>query len=126
MSERLDVSRQTVSRWETGNSRPSTEENLQALCKLYNVKLADLLDKSNEETLIEKPECQKVKCDIERKDKEKRHVWAKRGVIAAMIRLWRFAIFLGDMVRKNFLDLHEIQGEENTPHELPEFNLDWS
>ena len=74
MSERLDVSRQTVSRWETGNSRPSTEENLQALCKLYNVKLADLLDKSNEETLIEKPECQKVKCDIERKDKEKRHV----------------------------------------------------
>lgn len=57
--------------------------------------LADLLDKSNEETLIEKPECQKVKCDIERKDKEKRHVWAKRGVIAAMIRLWRFAIFWG-------------------------------
>jgi transcriptional regulator with XRE-family HTH domain len=95
VSERLDVSRQTVSRWETGNSRPSTEENLQALCKLYNVKLADLLDKSNEETLIEKPECQKVKCDIERKDKEKRHVWAKRGVIAAMIRLWRFAIFWG-------------------------------
>ena len=95
MSERLDVSRQTVSRWETGNSRPSTEENLQALCKLYNVKLADLLDKSNEETLIEKPECQKVKCDIERKDKEKRHVWAKRGVIAAMIRLCRFAIFWG-------------------------------
>ena len=63
--------------------------------RLYNVKLADLLDKSNEETLIEKPECQKVKCDIERKDKEKRHVWAKRGVIAAMIRLWRFAIFWG-------------------------------
>lgn len=53
------------------------------------------LNKSNEETLIEKPECQKVKCDIERKDKEKRHVWAKRGVIAAMIRLWRFAIFWG-------------------------------
>lgn len=37
MSERLDVSRQTVSRWETGNSRPSTEENLQALCKLYTL-----------------------------------------------------------------------------------------
>lgn len=84
MSERLDVSRQTVSRWETGNSRPSTEENLQALCKLYNVKLADLLDKSNEETLIEKPECQKVKCDIERKDKEKIDHVTKRfgGVIA--------------------------------------------
>lgn len=59
--------------------------NLQALCKLYNVKLDDLLDESNEEVPIEKPECQKVECDIERKDKGKRHVWAKRGVIAAMI-----------------------------------------
>lgn len=33
--------------------------NLQALCKLYNVKLDDLLDESNEEVPIEKPECQK-------------------------------------------------------------------
>lgn len=94
VSKELDVPRQAVSRRETGDSKVSTK-NFQALCKLYNVKLADLLDKSNEETLIEKPECQKVKCDIERKDKEKRHVWAKRGVIAAMIRLWRFAIFWG-------------------------------
>ena len=81
VSEKLNVSRQAVSRWEAGDSRPSTE-NLQALCKLYNVKLDDLLDESNEEVPIEKPECQKVECDIERKDKGKRHVWAKRGVIA--------------------------------------------
>ena len=65
VSEKLDVSRQAVSRWEAGDSRPSTE-NLQALCKLYNVKLDDLLDESNEEVPIEKPECQKVECDIER------------------------------------------------------------
>ena len=84
VSEKLNVSRQAVSRWEAGDSRPSIE-NLQALCKLYNVKLDDLLDESNEEVPIEKPECQKVECDIERKDKGKRHVWAKRGVIAAMI-----------------------------------------
>lgn len=84
VSEKLNVSRQAVSRWEAGDSRPSIE-NLQALCKLYNVKLNDLLDESNEEVPIEKPECQKVECDIERKDKGKRHVWAKRGVIAAMI-----------------------------------------
>ena len=75
VSEKLDVSRQAVSRWEAGDSRPSTE-NLQALCKLYNVKLDDLLDESNEEVPIEKPECQKAECDIECKDKEKRHVWA--------------------------------------------------
>ena len=75
VSEKLNVSRQAVSRWEAGDSRPSIE-NLQALCKLYNVKLNDLLDESNEEVPIEKPECQKVECDIERKDKGKRHVWA--------------------------------------------------
>lgn len=34
VSEKLNVSRQAVSRWEAGDSRPSTE-NLQALCKLY-------------------------------------------------------------------------------------------
>ena len=122
------MSRQTVSRWETGNSRPSTEENLQALCKLYNVKLDDLLDESNEEVPIEKPECQKAECDIECKDKEKRHVWAKRGVIAAMILALAVCCIFWYMSTKKgpFLDLHEIQGEENTPHESPEFNLDWS
>lgn len=36
VSEKLNVSRQAVSRWEAGDSRPSTE-NLQALCKLYTV-----------------------------------------------------------------------------------------
>ena len=127
VSEKLNVSRQAVSRWEAGDSRPSTE-NLQALCKLYNVKLDDLLDESNEEVPIEKPECQKVKCDIERKDKGKRHVCAKRGVIAAMILALAVCCIFWYMSTKKgpFLDLHEIQGEENTPHELPEFNLDWS
>ena len=65
VSEKLNVSRQAVSRWEAGDSRPSIE-NLQALCKLYNVKLDDLLDESNEEVPIEKPECQKVEIEERR------------------------------------------------------------
>lgn len=127
VSEKLNVSRQAVSRWEAGDSRPSIE-NLQVLCKLYNVKLDDLLDESNEEVPIENPECQKVECDIERKDKGKRHVWAKRGVIAAMILALAVCCIFWYMSTKKgpFLDLHEIQGEKNTPHESPEFNLDWS
>ena len=32
----------------------------------------------------------------------------------------------GETKKEPFLDLHGIQGEENTPHESPEFNLDWS
>lgn len=42
VSEKLNVSRQAVSRWEAGDSRPSIE-NLQALCKLYKGKLQDRL-----------------------------------------------------------------------------------
>lgn len=127
VSEKLDVSRQAVSRWESGDLRPSTE-NLQALCKLYNVKLDDLLDESNEEVPIENTECQKAESNIERKDKENRRVWAKRGIIAAMIlALAACCIFWYMSTKKEpFLDLHGIQGEENTPHESPEFNLDWS
>lgn len=45
VSERLGVSRQAVSRWEAGTSRPSTQ-NLQALSKMYHVTLDDLLDDS--------------------------------------------------------------------------------
>ena len=47
VSEELDVSRQAVTKWETGQSRPSTE-NLQSLSKLYNVPLEYLLDDSKE------------------------------------------------------------------------------
>lgn len=48
VSEKLYVSRQAVSRWEAGESRPSTE-NLRALSKLYNVSLEYLLDEREEE-----------------------------------------------------------------------------
>ena len=43
LSEKLRVSRQAVSGWEAGSSRPSTE-NLQGLSKLYSVPLEYLLD----------------------------------------------------------------------------------
>lgn len=47
VSEKLAVSRQAVSRWESGESRPSTD-NLQALCKLYHVPMDFLLDDNTE------------------------------------------------------------------------------
>ena len=48
VSEALDVSRQAVTKWETGTSRPSIE-NLQSLSRLYNVPLEYLLDESGDE-----------------------------------------------------------------------------
>ena len=55
VSEELDVSRQAVTKWETGQSRPSTE-NLQSLSKLYNVPLEYLLDESEDELPAPAPE----------------------------------------------------------------------
>lgn len=47
LAEKLGVSRQAVSRWETGASVPSVE-NLIALRKLYNVSLAYLIGDEEE------------------------------------------------------------------------------
>ena len=42
LAERLNVSRQAVSKWENGASDPSTS-NLLALAKLYGISAEDLL-----------------------------------------------------------------------------------
>ncbi len=47
LAEELVVSRQAVSGWESGTSRPSTE-NLQSLSRLFNIPLETLLDDSAE------------------------------------------------------------------------------
>ena len=57
VSEALDVSRQAVTKWETGTSRPSIE-NLQSLSRLYNVPLEYLLDESGDE-LLRRPRLQR-------------------------------------------------------------------
>lgn len=127
VSEKLDVSRQAVSRWESGDSRPSTEK-LQAICKLYNVKLDELLNERCEELPLEKSESIKTECKPEQRKKEKNCIGIRRGVIVAMILALVVCCFFWYMSTKKgpFLDLHEIQGEENISHETPEFNLDWS
>ncbi len=50
LADKLNVSRQAVSKWERGESSPDTD-NLISLAKLYNVTLDDLLNKNPDETL---------------------------------------------------------------------------
>lgn len=47
LAERLFVSRQAISGWEAGTSRPSTE-NLQSLSRSFNIPLETLLDDTAE------------------------------------------------------------------------------
>ena len=50
LAERLFVSKQAISGWEAGTSRPSTE-NLQSLSRLFNIPLETLLDDTAEADL---------------------------------------------------------------------------
>lgn len=55
LAERLFVSRQAISGWEAGTSRPSTE-NLQSLSRLFNIPLETLLDGTAEAEPAAAPE----------------------------------------------------------------------
>lgn len=65
VAEELDVSRQAVSRWESGSALPSTE-NLKVLSELYGVSVDYLLNKENENSFWSAKETG---------DKQKRKKW---------------------------------------------------
>lgn len=124
VSEELDVSRQAVTKWETGLSRPSTE-NLQALSKLYNVPLEYLLDESEDELPAPAPEVPAAESEPkpEIQKKEKRGIrWLAIGAVILVL-LACFLFWYGGRQKENSLDLHSIQGEDSSFSEEPDFDL---
>ena len=109
LAEKLGVSRQAISSWEAGASRPSVD-NLQCLSKLYNIPLEVLLDDTAEaEPLAETPVNKAV-------DVQNNFAWnAKRrvvGIAAFLIAL--VAIIVMIIILKNtgeVTDINEIPGE---------------
>ena len=124
VSEELDVSRQAVTKWETGTSRPSIE-NLQSLSRLYNVPLEYLLDESGDE--LPAPAAPAAERGPEQKTQKKEKQWMRWLVIGAVVLalLVCFLFWYGRGQKENGLDLHSIQGEESTLLEEPDFNLNW-
>ena len=124
VSEKLDVSRQAVTKWETGTSRPSIE-NLQSLSRLYNVPLEYLLDESVDE--LPAPAAPAAERAPEQKVQKKEKQWMRLLVIGAVVLalLVCFLFWYGRGQKENGLDLHSIQGEESTLLEEPDFNLNW-
>ena len=140
VSEKLDVSRQAVTKWETGTSRPSIE-NLQSLSRLYNVPLEYLLDESGDEPPAPAPAApaaeltfaadysvtgegeHAVTLTVQKKEKQ----WIRPLMIGTVVLalLVYFLFWYGRGQKENELDLHSIQGEESTLLEEPDFNLNW-
>lgn len=52
LAEKLGISRQAISKWERAESSPDTD-NLIALAKLYGLTLDELLDTSNDKTIVD-------------------------------------------------------------------------
>lgn len=121
VSEKLDVSRQAVSRWEAGVSRPSTE-NLQALCKLYNVQMDYLLD-DDKDALFEKDVSPvKLEGNLKTVNKKKIFILVAIGILA-LICCAAILVAFKEESQKN-LNLEEIPGEV-MPATESDFSLTW-
>lgn len=100
LAEKLKVSRQAVSGWEAGSSKPSTE-NLQCMSKLYSVSLEYLLDDSQE--FPKKKEDQGAERDIitdKSRNTKKAYILIVVGVLAFLLICFVWSSFNSDLLRK--------------------------
>ena len=79
LAERLFVSRQAISGWEAGTSRPSTE-NLQSLSRLFNIPLETLLDDTAEAEPAAAPEKKHPECTTLKSAKKYANEWLQTRV----------------------------------------------
>lgn len=127
VAERLDVSRQAVSRWESGDSKPSIE-NLQSLCKLYHMSLDQMFatddDITSSVALMVSNEEKKTIQDIRRK-KNNWIRWLTLGAVVVALLICIFFMYKKEK-KENTSDLHDLQGEEVIPEPgVPKFDLGW-
>lgn len=126
VAEKLAVSRQAVSRWESGESRPSTD-NLQALCKLYHVPLDYLLNESGDEPQAPTPASTAAESEPEPTEQKSGKRRIRTLVIGAVILALLAGCFFwyGSQQNGNDLDLHSIQGEDGSFSDGPDFDLNF-
>lgn len=127
VSERLDVSRQAVTKWETGTSRPSIE-NLYSLSKLYNVPLEYLLDDTAEisnsvQTAVAKNE-QFCGADEREKSSDKKKKFWIIGTFAVLILLVLAAI-IHIRGKNHNTPVGDMAVEENDQYPSVGFSIDW-
>lgn len=119
LAEKIFVSRQAISGWEAGTSRPSTE-NLQCLSKLYAVPLEVLLDDKQELEFGGDKQSEPV---IPQKQRKKKCV----SIIIGFIIILLFGITLFQFWKKNSneMPVDAIPGEKVETEIIQSFDLEW-
>lgn len=126
LSEELDVSRQAVSAWEAGASRPSTD-SLRRLSGLYGVPLEYLLDDGTDGPKgAAEPPGPEPKPLPEPKPKWKRRAALALVLIAAAAALMAGA-FLCGRARRGQMHFHieNLPGEEVEVNPQGDFDIEW-
>lgn len=132
LSEKLLVSRQAVSGWEAGTSKPSVE-NLQCLSRLYEVSLEDLLDDAWEVTVPADAEVPAKtgegtrSRENPRDPQQKRRKWKKAllATVLILVVLGGVLLFVWSKEGGETLQVDDIAGEEVGANEVQEFDLEW-
>lgn len=122
VAEKLDVSRQAISRWESGIALPSTD-NLKSLSDLYGVPIDYLLNSDTEEQSVTKGLKDE---NLPMNGKQtKRNLWVVLSIVVIVLLLVACETFLHMNNQEEEVDLHSIVGEDVTLQETPEFDLNW-
>lgn len=125
VSEELDVSRQAVTKWETGQSRPSTE-NLQSLSKLYNVPLEYLLDESEDELPAPAPTASAAESGTESESQKKEKRWIRKLVIGTVVLLVTAVLLTIFTIRNwNSVPIQSMADDGWNISETARFSIGW-
>lgn len=125
LSEAVEVSRQAVSKWESGSALPSTEK-LRSLSELYGVSADYLLNDRKQEVEKIAPLPQEAEDDLKIPSREKRKIAVKWTAVVLVILFGVITIGMTIVNRdREHLRLEEEQGEEVTDVPRIEFDLKW-
>ncbi len=124
LAEAVKVSRQAVSKWESGISLPSTE-NLRSLSELYQVSVDDLLNDDLERFNFLKK--QSAIEDLEGNKEHKKNYWKQifRWIIILVLLLAICIAFFTIFKGKRNLQMGEIPGEEVDTNIEGDFDIIW-
>ena len=132
VAAKLNVSRQAVSRWESGQSKPSTEKLL-ALGELYGVSIDRLLNTENTEkpaveTTSDEPEA--VPAETVISEKHRPRAWLKYaaaalcGIIVTLFAVWIFSKS-GPIGKRRPKSIDDLQTKDISSEPVSYFDFTW-